>query len=91
VSGLEAIREAFAGVFEGFDTSAYEPTVDILDVHGDHGYVLVSFRETLRPRAGGPGVLVSGRNVQFWHRRGEGGWRITMVLTARSAPDEPVD
>jgi ketosteroid isomerase-like protein len=76
-----------APVFEGFDTSAYQPRYEIINVHGNLAYVLASFDEALRPRDGQPGIRIHGRSVQFW-RREEEAWRIVMLLTARSAPEE---
>ncbi len=91
VVGAEAIRDSFAEVFDTFDTSAYEPRYEIIEVHGDRAYVLLSFEEVLRPRDGTAGVRVRGRAVHFWRRDGRGAWRILRLLTARSAPDEPAD
>jgi ketosteroid isomerase-like protein len=85
--GKKPIRDTFGPVFDGFDTSAYQPRYESIDVHGNLAYVLASFDEALRPRDGQPGVRIHGRTVQFW-RREEGGWRIVMLLTARSAPEE---
>ena len=88
VVGGEAIRDSFAEVFDGFDTSAYEPRYEIVDVHGDRAYVLLAFDEVLRHRDGTAGIRVRGRAVQFWRRDGRGTWRIVRLLTSRSAPDE---
>jgi uncharacterized protein (TIGR02246 family) len=85
--GKEAIRSSFGPVFDGFDTSAYEPRYDTIDVHGDHGYVLATFDEALRPKDGEPGIRVRGRAVQFWRRQRDGAWRIVRLLTARRGPD----
>jgi hypothetical protein len=70
------------------DTSAYVPTYVIIDVQDRAAYVLVSLTEILRPRDEQQGVKIQGRNVQFWCHK-EGGWRIVVLLTARSAPDVP--
>jgi hypothetical protein len=53
VVGRDAIQRDFAQLAAAFDTSAYAPRYDIIDVHDDHAYVLGSFDEALRPRAGG--------------------------------------
>jgi uncharacterized protein (TIGR02246 family) len=89
--GRDAIRDSFAPVFDGFDTSAYEPRYDIIDVHGDRAYVLCSFEEVLRPKDGQPGIRIHGRAVHVWRRDRDGAWRIVRLLTARSAPEEPED
>jgi ketosteroid isomerase-like protein len=68
VIGKEAIRDSFGPVFEGFDTSAYQPRYEIINVHGNLAYVLASFDEALRPRDGQPGIRIHGRSVQFWRR-----------------------
>jgi ketosteroid isomerase-like protein len=85
ITGKEAISASFGQVFD--DTSAYQPRYEIIDVRGNRAYVLVSFDEVLRPRDGQPGIRVRGRAVHFW-RRENGAWRIVMLLTGRSAPDE---
>jgi ketosteroid isomerase-like protein len=89
VIAKEKIRASFGQVFDGFDTSAYEPRYEIIDVHGNRAYVLASFDEVLRPRNGHPGILIHGRAVQFWRRESDGAWRLVRLLTARSAPEEP--
>jgi len=89
VAGTEAIRASFDEVFRSFDTSAYETRYDVVDEHGDRAYVLASFDEVLRPREGAAGLRIHGRTVQFWGRQADGAWRISVLLTARSAPDEP--
>jgi len=65
VIGKEAIRAYFGWVFDGFDTSAYAPRYDIIDVHGDRDYVLASFDEVLRPKDGQPGIRIRGRAVHL--------------------------
>ena len=89
VTGREAIRASFGQVFDQFDTSAYQPQYEIIDVRGNRAYVLVSFDEVLRPRDGQPGIRIRGRAVHFWRRERDGAWRILRLLTARSAPEEP--
>jgi ketosteroid isomerase-like protein len=91
IVGRQAVSEAFRETFAAFDTSAYKPTYDTVDVHTDCAYVLGSFTEVLWPREGGaPGLQVAGRVVLFWRREPDGEWRITYALTSRSAPDEEV-
>jgi uncharacterized protein (TIGR02246 family) len=89
VVGREAIKQGFARTAAAFDLSNYAPEYDLIDVHGDHAYVLGSFDEVLRPGTGGPGRRVQGRLVVFWRREPNGRWRIVRFLTGRSAPDEP--
>lgn len=89
VVGRDAIQRGFAQLAADFDTSAYAPQYDLIDVYGDHAYVLGSFDEVLRPRAGGPGTRVQGRLVLFWRREADGRWRVVRFLTGRSAPEEP--
>jgi ketosteroid isomerase-like protein len=85
----EAIRAHFDWIFDHFDTSAYAPRYDIIDVHGDQAYILASFDEVLRPKDGHPGIRIHGRAVHFWRRDPDGAWRVLRLLTARSAPEEP--
>ena len=90
IVGRQAVTEAWRETFAAFDTSAYEPTYETVEVHTDNAYVLASFTEVLRSREGGPGLAVAGRIVLFWRREPDGVWRVTRVLTWRSAPDEEV-
>lgn len=87
VRGRSDVDGAFRGVFAAFDTSAFEPTHHTIEVHADAAYVMSDFTETLRPREGGPATQIQGRLVVFW-RIAQSGWRITRILTARSAPDQ---
>jgi ketosteroid isomerase-like protein len=89
IVGKDSAGRAFGRVLEMFDTSDYAPRYDVIEVHGDRAYVLGPFEETLSSRSGEPGIRVHGRVVLFW-RRDEEGWRITRLLTGRSAPDEPI-
>lgn len=43
ITGKEAISASFGQVFDQFDTSAYQPRYEIIDVRGNRAYVLVSF------------------------------------------------
>ena len=88
LEGIEAIRSSFGPLFEAIDTSEYRARYEVVDTHGDRGYVLSSFDEVLRPRDGTAGIRVRGRAVHFWLREGEE-WRIRILLTSRSGPDEP--
>jgi len=83
IVGRQSITEAFRETFATFDTSAYEPNYDMVEVHTDRAYVLGSFTEVLRPREGGPGLAVPGRIVLFWRREPHGVWRVTRALTSR--------
>jgi len=88
--GKDGAGRAFGQVLEMFDTSDYTPRYEVIEVHGDRAYVLGPFEETLSPRSGESGTQVHGRVVLFW-ARDEEGWRVTLLLTGRSAPDEPID
>jgi ketosteroid isomerase-like protein len=90
IVGKDGAARAFGQVLEMFDTSDYTPRYEVIEVHGDRAYVLGPFEETLSPRSREPGIRVHGRVVLFW-RRDEEGWRVTRLLTGRSAPDEPID
>ncbi len=70
-----------------FDTSEMHVHEEVLRVHGSFGYAYHTFQEILRARDGSLAIRVQGRMVTFW-RREQGGWRVTLVLTGRSAPDE---
>ncbi len=88
IDGRAAIGAVYRSVFDAVDTSAYEADYHSIEVHGDAAYVIADFRETLRPWEAGQSVLVSGRIVLFWRRESDGAWRVTRLLTGRSAPDE---
>ncbi len=88
IEGRAAIGAAYRNLFADVDTSAYQPDYHSIDVHGDTAYVIADFRETLRPWEAGSSVLVHGRIVLFWRREPDGVWRVTRLLTSRSAPEE---
>lgn len=83
--GKAAIGQMFRQLFAMVDTAGFEVDYDVVDVHCDDAYVLAPFRETLRPKDGGPSIEVDGRLVCFWHR--DGSWKVTRLLTGRSSPE----
>lgn len=87
VGGRQAIRSSFEEVISRFDTSEMQVHEDVLRVHGSRGYTYNAFDEILRSHDGSLTIRVQGRMVTFW-RLEPGGWRVTLVLTGRSAPDE---
>lgn len=89
ITGRVNVVSAFGEVFDSVDTSQWKPDHHTVKVHDKAAYVLSDFTETLLPYDGRAGLRVSGRIVLFF-RRDSDRWRVTRILTARSAPDEEV-
>ena len=87
VSGRAAIRDGFADLFADMDTSDYRSQYQTVVVHATEAYVIGDVTEVLRPRDGSAGVRVQARVVLFLRQVG-GEWRISHMLTSRSAPDQ---
>lgn len=85
--GRDGIGQMFTELFAMVDTAGFEVDYDIVDLHDDRAYVLATFRETLRPKDGASAIDVDGRIVCFWHREGDGTWKVTRLLTGRASPD----
>ena len=89
ITGREEVHNAFAALFEAFDSSAWKADHHTVEVHEAGAYVLSDFTESLLPYDGSAGMRVKGRGVFFWRRSGDT-WLITRMLSARSAPNEPI-
>ena len=88
--GREAIRERWRAGFERYDTSAWEPTTELTELHDGHAVVFSTYTERLVERGTGQRTLVRGRLVH-WLARGTGGtWRITFLMNSHSHPMEPI-
>jgi hypothetical protein len=70
--------------------SAWEARHHTVEVHESGAYALSGFSEDLLPRDGSWGRRVRGRAVYFLRRTGDRRL-LTRLMSARSAPDEPVD
>ena len=89
--GRDAIREKWRSGFVRFDTSAWEPRLDLLDVHGDRAYAFGTYTERLLNREDGSRTLVRGRLVHFLRREADGAWAITLLMHSHSHPTEPIE
>ena len=89
--GRDAIRERWRAGFARFDTSAWEPQLDLLDVHGDSAYAFGTYTERLLNREDGSRTLVRGRLVHFLRRGADGKWEITLLMHSHSQPMEPIE
>jgi uncharacterized protein (TIGR02246 family) len=87
--GRSAIRERWAAGFARFDTSAWEPRLEIVEVAGDIGCAFATYTERLLERATGERTLVRGR-LAYFLRRVDGAWRITLLMNSHSHPMEPI-
>jgi uncharacterized protein (TIGR02246 family) len=91
VEGRDAIREKWRSGFARLDTSAWEPRLALLEVHGDHAYAFGTYTERLLKREDGSRTLVRGRLVHFLQRGAGGEWQITMLMNSHSHPMEPIE
>ena len=91
VTGRDAIRETWRSAFARLDTSAWEPELDLLEVHGDRGYAFSTYTERLLNREDGSRALVRGRLVHFLRREADGAWRISLLMNSHSHPMEPIE
>lgn len=89
IAGRTAVADAFRYLFSIADTSAWTAHHHTVEVHEGGAYVMSDFSEDLLPLDGMPGRRVHGRAV-FFLRRTDAGWLFTRLLSARSAPDDPV-
>ena len=88
IIGRDGVEERWAGFFSRFDTSAWDTSPELVEVHGDRAYTLSTYTETLVPRGEGPRVAVNGRLVTFLRRESDGAWRIEMLMNSHTRPME---
>jgi ketosteroid isomerase-like protein len=83
IVGRDEIRVAFGDFMSTFHTISWDPTYQVVDIHGDRAYLLGRFVELREVRATGDVEHVPGRIVYFCLRDADGVWRFTHVLTSR--------
>ncbi len=88
--GRDAIEARWRSGFERFDTSAWEPRVELVEIGGDHASVFATYTERLLSREDGSRTLVRGRLVYWLRREADGRWRITLLMNSHSHPMEPI-
>ena len=88
IEGRTAIRDFWRGFFDRFDTSEWEPRLELVEAHEDRAYAFGTYTERLRSREDGSRRLVRGRLVHFLGRDGDDGWRIRLVMNSHSHPIE---
>lgn len=89
IAGRAEVGAAFRLLFSTTDTSAWNAHHHTLEVHETAAYAVADFSEDLIPLDGTPGRRVHGRAVFFLRRIGDR-WLFTRLLSARSAPDDPL-
>ena len=89
--GRDAIREKWRPGFVRFDTSDWEPRLEVLDVSDDRAHAFSTYTERLRNREDGSRTLVRGRLAHFLRRGAPGEWEITLLMHSHSHPVEPIE
>ena len=90
VVGRDAIRDLWRDFYSRFDTSAWEPRTEIVELHDGRAHALSTYTERLLKREGGSRTLVRGRLVHFLQRGTGGQWEITLLMNSHSHPMEPM-
>jgi uncharacterized protein (TIGR02246 family) len=90
LEGRDAIRAHFTASFAQLDTSAWEPTTVLVELHERHAYAFGTYTERLLNRDDGSRKLVRGRLVHFLRRDEDGSWWITLAMNSHSHPLEPI-
>jgi uncharacterized protein (TIGR02246 family) len=83
IVGREAIREAFVDFVSTFHTISWQPSYQVVDVHGDRAYLLGRFAEVRELRDTGEVEHVPGRIMWICRRELGGAWRFTHAMTSR--------
>lgn len=89
--GRDAIREKWRPGFVRFDTSNWEPRLEVLEVRDDRAHAFSTYTERLLDREDGSRTLVRGRLAHFLRRRADGEWEITLLMHSHSHPPEPIE
>ena len=91
IEGRAAIHEFWLPFFVRLDTSDWNASTDLLELHGDHAYAFRTYTERLLNREDGSRTLVRGRLVYFLRRDESEAWRIRLIMNSHSHPMEPID
>lgn len=89
--GPDAIRARLTESFARFDTSAWSPSVELVETDGDLGYAFTTYTEHLLERRTGARTLVRGRLAWLLRREPDGRWRIRLLMNSHSHPMEPIE
>lgn len=89
IEGRPSIRSHWREWFARYDTSAWDPRTELVELHGDHAYAYGTYTERLVSRDDGSKTLVRGRLVHFLRREPDGTWRIRLIMNSHSHPMEP--
>jgi ketosteroid isomerase-like protein len=88
IVGREAIEAALGEFFKEFDTLAFSPDRQIVELFGGKAFTIGRFLEDLAPKAGGTAQRVHGRLVEMWRQSKHGEWQLSLMLTGRYAENE---
>jgi len=88
--GRDAIEARWRSGFKRFDTSAWEPRTELVEITGDQASVFATYTERLLSREDGSRTLVRGRLVYWLRREADGRWRIALLMNSHSHPMEPI-
>lgn len=86
VIGRKAIGEWLAPLFRQYEVREAGEVVQAVDVSGNAATVWGTYSQTVAPRGGGESQAHTGRFVAAWKKRGDGRWRINLMITQ---PDPP--
>ncbi len=89
LEGRSAIREHWEGAFAKYDTSAWQPVTELVEMRDDHAYAFGTYTERLLSREDGSRQLVRGRLIHFL-RCDDDAWWITLAMNSHSRPIEPL-
>ena len=90
LTGRAAILDHWRMTSARFDTSAWEPVIELVEASGNIAHAYTTYTERLLDRTDGSRTLVRGR-LSYWFRREEAeGWRIRLLMNSHSHPMEPI-
>ncbi|MFX1369787.1 MAG: YybH family protein [Promethearchaeota archaeon] len=88
IVGRELIQQAFVGFMETYETEAFEPKQEIIDVSERRAVSLGNFIEMRTPRDGRPTEKIYGRLLEIWELSSEGRWEVIRMMTGRYSETE---
>jgi uncharacterized protein (TIGR02246 family) len=85
--GRPAIRDYWREMGERLDTSDWNPSTELVELHDDHAFAFRTYTERLRDKRDGSRTLVRGRLALLLHRT-DGAWLIRLLMNSHSHPME---
>ena len=85
VTGTDSVAASVRRIYDTHQLDvAFE--VDEIEVLGDWAFSRDHFSQTLTPKAGGPPIRATSKEIVIWRRQADGSWKVARAIFNNDAP-----